>query len=79
MQGEIVRLWQNAGFTTLMVTHDIEEALLMATRVIIFSERPAFVKADKTIDRPYPRRRDDPYLIGLRREILDLLSLAASW
>ncbi len=32
MQGEIVRLWQQAGFTVLLVTHDVEEALLMATR-----------------------------------------------
>jgi NitT/TauT family transport system ATP-binding protein len=79
MQGEIVRLWQNAGFTALMVTHDIEEALLMATRVIVFSDRPAFIKADKVIDRPYPRHRDDPYLIGLRHEILGLLGLASSW
>ncbi len=40
MQGEIVRLWQQKGFTALLVTHDIEEALLMCTRVIVFSERP---------------------------------------
>ncbi len=79
MQGEIVNLWRRAGFTVLLVTHDIEEALLMATRVIVLSERPASVKADMAIDKPYPRHRDDPDLVAKRREILGLLGLEASW
>ena len=79
MQGEIVNLWRRAGFTALLVTHDIEEALLMATRVIVFSERPATIKADIAWDKPYPRHRDDPDLVARRREILGLLGLDASW
>ncbi len=51
----------------------------MATRVIVFSDRPARVKADKLIDRPYPRHRDDPELVALRRDILGLLGLEATW
>ena len=46
MQAELVSLWQRKGFTTLLVTHDAEEALLLANRVIVFSDRPARVKAD---------------------------------
>ena len=46
MQGELLALWQRAGFTALLVTHDVEEALLLATRVIVFSERPARVTAE---------------------------------
>ncbi|WP_374545267.1 ABC transporter ATP-binding protein [Rhodoblastus sp.] len=79
MQGEIVNLWRRAGFTVLLVTHDVEEALLMATRVIVFSPRPASIKADIAIDKPYPRHRDDPDLVARRREILTLLGLDASW
>ncbi len=79
MQSELVALWQRAGFTTLLVTHDIEEALFMATRVIVFSERPARVKADLRIDRAYPRHRGDPVLADLRRQILELLGLAETW
>ncbi len=75
MQGELVRLWQQKGFTALLVTHDVEEALVMATRVIVLSDRPAVVKADIEIDNPYPRQRDDPKLVTLRREILGLLGL----
>ncbi|PJG50763.1 ABC transporter [Bradyrhizobium forestalis] len=79
MQAELVSLWQRKGFTTLLVTHDAEEALVLANRVIVFSERPARVKADIRVDRPYPRHRGDPYLADLRRQILGLLGLDATW
>ena len=48
-------------------------------RVIVFSDRPAKIQAQLTIDRPYPRHRDDPYLVDLRRQILGLLGLGESW
>ncbi len=73
MQGELVRLWQRAGFTAVMVTHDVEEALLMANRVVVFSDRPAKIKAVLPVDLPYPRHRDAPALQALRSEILALM------
>jgi NitT/TauT family transport system ATP-binding protein len=79
MQAEIVALWQRKGFTTLLVTHDVEEALFLANRVIVFSDRPARIKANITVDRPYPRHRGDPKLAELRRNILGLLGLDATW
>jgi NitT/TauT family transport system ATP-binding protein len=75
MQRELVQLWQREGFTVLMVTHDVEVALLMANRVIVFSDRPARIKAALPVDLPYPRHRDDPRLVALRREALELLGL----
>lgn len=79
MQAEIVALWQRKGFTTLLVTHDVEESLFLANRVIVFSDRPARIKADIAVDRPYPRHRGDPRLAELRRNILGLLGLDATW
>jgi NitT/TauT family transport system ATP-binding protein len=79
MQGELLSLWQRAGFTALMVTHDIEEALFLATRVVVFSDRPARVIEELPVDRPYPRRRDDPALVKLRQRILERLGMGASW
>jgi NitT/TauT family transport system ATP-binding protein len=70
-----VRIWRQKGFTALLVTHDVEEALIMATRIIVLSERPATVKADIAIENAYPRHRDNPELIKLRREVLGLLGL----
>jgi NitT/TauT family transport system ATP-binding protein len=79
MQAELVALWQRKGFTTLLVTHDVEEALFLANRVIVFSDRPARITADIAVDRPYPRHRGDPRLAELRRNILGLLGLDATW
>ena len=79
MQTELLRLWQDRGFTVIMVTHDVEEALLLATRVITFSSRPASVVSDINIDLPYHRHRDDPHLLALRRDILVQLGHSADW
>ena len=79
MQAELVALWERKGFTTLLVTHDVEEALVLANRVIVLSDRPARIKADIAVERPYPRHRGDPYLGDLRRQILGLLGLEATW
>lgn len=79
MQTEILSLWQRSGFTALLVTHDVEEALFLANRILVFSDRPASIKADIRVDRSYPRHRGDPYLADLRRQILGLLGLDATW
>jgi NitT/TauT family transport system ATP-binding protein len=79
MQQELVSLWQRTGFTSLLVTHDVEEALFMSNRVIVLSDRPAAIKADIAIGLPFPRHRGDPRLAELRREILGLLGLDADW
>jgi NitT/TauT family transport system ATP-binding protein len=79
MQSELVSLWRREGFTALLVTHDVEEALFLAGRVIVLSERPARIKADIVNDRPYPRHRGDPHLIELRHEVFAHLGIAASW
>ncbi len=79
MQGELVRLWQRANFTALLVTHDIEEALLLAGRVVVFSDRPARIKATVINDLPYPRHRDDPRLIELRHQVLSVLGMESTW
>ncbi|WP_315128157.1 ABC transporter ATP-binding protein [Comamonas antarctica] len=79
MQTELVALWQRQGFSALLVTHDVEEALFMAQRVVVFSERPARIREVLVNDLPYPRHRGDPRLAELRRQALALLGLGDSW
>ena len=47
MQGELASLWESSGFTALLVTHDVEEALFLAQRVIVLSDRPTV--ADRAV------------------------------
>jgi NitT/TauT family transport system ATP-binding protein len=79
MQGELVRLWQQQGYSSLLVTHDVEEALFLAQRVVIFSPRPARIVAELHVELAYPRHRGDPALRELRRIALSHLGLADSW
>jgi NitT/TauT family transport system ATP-binding protein len=79
MQQELVALWQRTGFTAILVTHDVEEALFMANRVIVLSDRPAAIIADVAVGLPFPRHRGDPRLAELRHQTLGLLGLDANW
>jgi NitT/TauT family transport system ATP-binding protein len=79
MQSELVELWQRAGFSALLVTHDVEEALFMAQRIIVLSERPARIKAELVNDLPYPRHRGSPVLAELRHRALRELGLDGTW
>jgi NitT/TauT family transport system ATP-binding protein len=79
MQSELVSLWQRAGFTALLVTHDVEEALFLAGRVIVLSERPAQIKTEIVNPLPYPRHRGDAHLAELRHEVFAHLGLEAVW
>jgi len=79
MQSELMDLWQRERFTALLVTHDIEEALFLASRVIVLSQRPARIVAEIVVDLPYPRHRSDQRFTALRREALAHLGLASTW
>ncbi|KAF1040518.1 MAG: Aliphatic sulfonates import ATP-binding protein SsuB [Burkholderia lata] len=79
MQAELTALWQRDGFSALLVTHDVEEALFLAQRVIVFGPRPAKIVAELRVDLPYPRHRGDPRLAELRHDALRHLGLDASW
>ena len=58
---------QRGGFAVLPAVHDIEEALFLANRVIVFGERPARIKAAIAVHRPCRRHRGDPKRIILER------------
>ncbi len=75
MQSEILKLWQQAGFTVLMVTHDVEEALFLADRVVVFSPRPAKAVAEVPVNLPYPRHRGQSEFVELRQQLLGHLGL----
>lgn len=55
MQGELLRIWSETRNTVLFVTHDLGEAIALADRVVIFTGRPASIKAIEHIDIPRPR------------------------
>jgi nitrate/nitrite transport system ATP-binding protein len=78
LQQELVRLWEQDQKTVLMVTHDVDEAVFLADRVVMMTNGPeATVGKILNVDLPRPRNReavlDDPYFYQLRGEILEFL------
>lgn len=69
MQALIESLWQSQGFTVLLVTHDVSEAVAMADRVLLIEEGK--IGLDLTVDIPRPRRRGSVRLAELEAEVLD--------
>ena len=75
MQEELLQLWAQAKSAVLFVTHDLDEAILLADRVAVLTARPARVKSVHTIDLPRPRDvaklRYDERFIAIARNISD--------
>lgn len=69
LQDELAALQARNRRTVLFVTHDIDEALYLADRVVVLAGRPARVQRNAVIDAPRPRRRADPVLQALADQI----------
>ncbi len=74
MQDEILKLWQEEKNLMIMVTHDVEEAVYMSTKIIIMESRPGRVKEVVDIDLSYPRDRTSDEFVAYRNKILKILN-----
>lgn len=75
MQEELVNSWLQKKRIMLMVTHDIDEAIYMSTKVVVMAPRPGRIKAEVPIELNYPRDRKSPEFMQYRAQILGLLDL----
>lgn len=76
MRGELLRIWQAERKTILFVTHDIEESVQLADRVVILSARPARIRRIVEIDLPHPRDLSSRRYLELRDGIFEEIGLA---
>ncbi|HEX9818375.1 MAG TPA: nitrate/sulfonate/bicarbonate ABC transporter ATP-binding protein [Methylomirabilota bacterium] len=77
LRGELMGLWTGRKIPTrviLIVTHSIEEAALLANRVVILGTDPGHVRGDLRVDLPQPRTRDDPDIQAFSDELYQLLT-----
>ena len=77
MREEVVNMHMFIGKTMIMITHFVDDALVMADRVVVFSERPTKVKMNMKFDLPHPRKIGrEPGLSELRDEIFFMLGVS---
>ena len=76
MRGELLRIWEAEKKTIIFVTHDIEESIQLADRVVVMSARPAKIQSIVEIDIPHPRDLSSPRYLELRDGIFEQIGLA---
>ncbi len=76
MRGELLRIWQAERKTIIFVTHDIDEAVQLADRVVVMSARPAAIQQIVDIDIPHPRDISSARYLELRDGIFQQIGLA---
>ncbi|HEX7184476.1 MAG TPA: ABC transporter ATP-binding protein [Thermoanaerobaculia bacterium] len=75
LRAELIQIWQREKRTVLFVTHDVEEAVQLADRVVVMGKRPSRLRAIVPIEVPRPRDLDDPVCRVLREEIFGVMGL----
>lgn len=73
LEDEVIRLWKETGSTVLFITHNLEEAVYLAERVLILSNKPAKIKAERMVDLPRPRVVSDPKFVEIRKDITEMI------
>jgi sulfonate transport system ATP-binding protein len=73
LEDELVQLWQKLKSTVLFVTHNIEEAVYLGSRILVLSNKPTTIKAEVLVDLPRPRNLIDPRFIELRKQVTELI------
>ncbi|QPF75494.1 ABC transporter ATP-binding protein [Roseateles sp. DAIF2] len=77
LQQELRRIWQAEGITMVMVTHDVDEALYLADRVLVMAPRPGRVQQELQVELPHPRERAGAEFAALKKQVLAALGAPA--
>lgn len=76
IQEELVNLWMSESFTSVFVTHDIDEAIRLGNKIVVLAGSPAGISDIFDINVPYPRKQHDPVIKALRTDILERFKIA---
>ena len=75
LRSELTQIWQRERKTVLFVTHDVEEAVQLADRIVVMGKRPSRIRDIVTVEVPRPRDLDDPACRRLRDHIFRVMGL----
>ena len=75
MRTELLRILEEERHTVLLITHDVEEAIYMADRIMVLAARPTTIQTTFEVSLPHPRKLSSPEAQALREAILHELGL----
>jgi ABC-type nitrate/sulfonate/bicarbonate transport system ATPase subunit len=75
MRNELLRILQEERHTVLLITHDVEEAIYLADRIMVLSPRPTVIQKTFAVTEPHPRKLSSATLQSLKDDILAELGL----
>ncbi|MQA19613.1 ABC transporter ATP-binding protein [Rugamonas rivuli] len=70
MRTELLRILAEERHTVILITHDVEEALFMADRILVLSPRPTRIQATFEVPQPHPRKLSQPQFQEMKEQIL---------
>jgi len=73
LEDELIKLWQTLKSTVIFVTHNIEEAVYLAERILVLSNKPTGIRAEVEVNLPRPRRLIDPRFVEIRKRVTELI------
>lgn len=76
MRAEIIRIWQHQSPTILFVTHDVDESLQLAERIVVMSARPGSIERILNVDLPHPRDLGSPEYGRIKNQLYKLLGVS---
>ena len=75
LQEEFLRIWEETGSTIIFVSHNVDEVVFMADRILVMSNIPSSIIAEYTLNIPRPRNRTSPECLEYRAKILEVLKV----
>ena len=73
LEDELVRIWQEFKNTVIFITHNVEEAVYIAERVLVLTNKPTTIKEEIPIDLPRPRDYLDKDFVALREHVTEAI------
>jgi sulfonate transport system ATP-binding protein len=76
LQDHLNTLWKKSRFTLILVTHDIDEAIILSDRIIVMRGQPGRIYRELSVDLTRPRRRTAPEFQTIKEEVIRALDLS---
>lgn len=73
LEDEIIRIWRELNRTVIFVTHNIEEAVYLAERILVLTPKPSTIKTEILVDLPRPRNFSDPEFVRIRNLVTEMI------